>query len=588
MQSMSVMKGTPGGNNNGQCYQQHSLASMVLPLSTSSSSVLYDDSLIRNKRKWDEYQQLSTPISSSYDDEPFIKEHEANQSGPIISATNNLCHHRHYPQQQQQKERLHLIDSSDHHQLQQPRLEQEEHQQRLTMNHDGDDRDDSHHLGRWNQNKKRKSVAKPRPTVTVPPRVLGPVCEIREHDVLAGRGGKVNSHRGNVLFRQMIADRRSAYRSIHTKKLDKAFIAADIVYTIRNSGGRFLKFDSNTNMWYDIGDERAIKKTGQAIREDISNFNPTNSACTSPILHTSSTFEHDADNEDYEHHDSPDTVNSDHDTYRYDHSSNIIDGHPRNDGSSTTSTNNSRDKLVHQMQQDREQQRDDDINNDNDDDEYSVIMATKKYMPKMTKTKETRHDMNTYDFGLDVVDRVPVSPLHVLSQLATAESFLPINTAAASTSSISKSTLAAVPSLSHFTTQEGQPSPPPSSLSSLLLASLSHIATVSQSLLQQHQQQYQQHHQQQALPPVYVMTYPSGSLQSFSDVVGSSNIRSSHDGNISNISSSVMTSLLSSTSRNDSPQLPSLFTTVDSSQQQQSPASPFVFVFVLPSQGVEE
>jgi len=55
-----------------------------------------------------------------------------------------------------------------------------------------------------------------------------------------------------------------------TKKLEKAHIAAGIVNDIRtmNPPGRFLKEEKSDGMWYDIGDAKAIKKTGQALRED--------------------------------------------------------------------------------------------------------------------------------------------------------------------------------------------------------------------------------------------------------------------------------------------------------------------------------
>jgi len=55
-----------------------------------------------------------------------------------------------------------------------------------------------------------------------------------------------------------------------TKKLEKAHIAAGVVQQIRQMepSGRFLKEDGDTGMWWDIGDAKAIKKVGQALRED--------------------------------------------------------------------------------------------------------------------------------------------------------------------------------------------------------------------------------------------------------------------------------------------------------------------------------
>lgn len=116
----------------------------------------------------------------------------------------------------------------------------------------------------------RKSTAQPRPKLTVPPRGIGPITDPNENDVLCGRGGRINSHPGNIKFRDVINARKKEYLAPTTKKLEKAHIAAAIVYDIRamEPPGRFLKEERDTGLWYDIGDAKAIKKTGQALRED--------------------------------------------------------------------------------------------------------------------------------------------------------------------------------------------------------------------------------------------------------------------------------------------------------------------------------
>lgn len=123
----------------------------------------------------------------------------------------------------------------------------------------------------WNNNTAgRKSTAQPRPVLTIPPRGIGPIVEPNENDVLCGRGGRINSHAGNVQFRDVINARKKEYLAPTTKKLEKAHIAASIVNDIRamEPPGRFLKEDRDTGLWFDIGDAKAIKKTGQALRED--------------------------------------------------------------------------------------------------------------------------------------------------------------------------------------------------------------------------------------------------------------------------------------------------------------------------------
>jgi hypothetical protein len=122
----------------------------------------------------------------------------------------------------------------------------------------------------------RKSTAQPRPVLNVPPRGIGPIADPNENDVLCGRGGRINSHAGNVQFRDTIHSRKKEYLAPSTKKLEKAHIAAGIVNDIRTMDppGRFLKEDKGTGLWFDIGDAKAIKKTGQALREDAPDIRP--------------------------------------------------------------------------------------------------------------------------------------------------------------------------------------------------------------------------------------------------------------------------------------------------------------------------
>eukprot|EP00934_Nitzschia_sp_Nitz4_P007855 Nitzschia sp. Nitz4//scaffold337_size18511//2857//4623//NITZ4_008779-RA/size18511-processed-gene-0.7-mRNA-1//-1//CDS//3329548307//7845//frame0 len=130
----------------------------------------------------------------------------------------------------------------------------------------------------WNNdnNNGRKSTAQPRPQITVPPRGIGPIVDPNNNDVLCGRGGRINSHTGNVQFRDIINSKKKEYLAPSTKKLEKAHIAAAIVYDIRamDPPGRFLKEDRDTGLWFDIGDVKAIKKTGQALREDAPDIRP--------------------------------------------------------------------------------------------------------------------------------------------------------------------------------------------------------------------------------------------------------------------------------------------------------------------------
>eukprot|EP00542_Grammatophora_oceanica_P003635 CAMPEP_0194068710 /NCGR_PEP_ID=MMETSP0009_2-20130614/87242_1 /TAXON_ID=210454 /ORGANISM="Grammatophora oceanica, Strain CCMP 410" /LENGTH=585 /DNA_ID=CAMNT_0038721833 /DNA_START=148 /DNA_END=1905 /DNA_ORIENTATION=- len=116
----------------------------------------------------------------------------------------------------------------------------------------------------------KKSTAQPRPKLHIAPRGIGPIADPNKNDVLSGRGGRINAHEGNVQFRDVVNGHKKVYLAKTTKKLEKAHIAAKIVEQIRTMDppGRFLKEDSGTGLWWDIGDAKAIKKVGQALRED--------------------------------------------------------------------------------------------------------------------------------------------------------------------------------------------------------------------------------------------------------------------------------------------------------------------------------
>lgn len=103
----------------------------------------------------------------------------------------------------------------------------------------------------------------------IAPKNGGLIIDIQKNDVLCGRGGAINSHHGNIEFRALVSQHRGVYLSASTKKLDKADIAAQIVNIVRsmNPPGRFLKEDRSNQGWFEIGDVKAIKKAGQAMRE---------------------------------------------------------------------------------------------------------------------------------------------------------------------------------------------------------------------------------------------------------------------------------------------------------------------------------
>jgi len=113
-----------------------------------------------------------------------------------------------------------------------------------------------------------------------PPRQMIPACGApvktpHDNDVLSGRGGGVNSHPGNKRYRTLVTSVKAEYLSPRTRKMQKSHIAANIVRMIRQQSdppGRFLKVDASTGMWHEIGDKSAFRKTGQALRENSSDY----------------------------------------------------------------------------------------------------------------------------------------------------------------------------------------------------------------------------------------------------------------------------------------------------------------------------
>jgi len=91
--------------------------------------------------------------------------------------------------------------------------------------------------------------------------------DIREHDVLCGRGAGANAHIGNINFRSLVGNYQKSYLS--SKPLQKSCIAEEIMSQIISRGGRFLKREDpkNSNYWYVIDHKAAKDKICQALRE---------------------------------------------------------------------------------------------------------------------------------------------------------------------------------------------------------------------------------------------------------------------------------------------------------------------------------
>ena len=107
---------------------------------------------------------------------------------------------------------------------------------------------------------------------------MGYITELRPTDVLFGRGSGPNDHEGNIRFRQLVAERKEEYLATNHRQT-KAKIAREIVNTIVNDGGRFLKkvepadarrlgIPKGIDAWIAVDDDTVMEKAKQALRQN--------------------------------------------------------------------------------------------------------------------------------------------------------------------------------------------------------------------------------------------------------------------------------------------------------------------------------
>lgn len=94
-------------------------------------------------------------------------------------------------------------------------------------------------------------------------------------DVLSGRGGGINSHEGNKVFRELVNQRKEEYNLAQNKK-EKIAVALQVVRQVQQQlpvPGRFLQKDptlaggSGGQWWVEVNEAKALAKTTQALRE---------------------------------------------------------------------------------------------------------------------------------------------------------------------------------------------------------------------------------------------------------------------------------------------------------------------------------
>jgi len=93
-------------------------------------------------------------------------------------------------------------------------------------------------------------------------------------DVRCGRGKRINSHEGNIRFREIVTKQKLDYLVAPKTRLGKSQIVEKVVAEVRklDPPGGFLEADEKSGLWIEIGDTRAMRKSAQALREDSHAF----------------------------------------------------------------------------------------------------------------------------------------------------------------------------------------------------------------------------------------------------------------------------------------------------------------------------
>lgn len=88
-----------------------------------------------------------------------------------------------------------------------------------------------------------------------------------DHDVLCGRGKGPRMHPGNDFYYRLLRETYPEYKS--ARRGVKALIIEKVVSMVREQNGRFLERQQIGNTWVysNIGEERALIKTAQAMRD---------------------------------------------------------------------------------------------------------------------------------------------------------------------------------------------------------------------------------------------------------------------------------------------------------------------------------
>jgi hypothetical protein len=87
-------------------------------------------------------------------------------------------------------------------------------------------------------------------------------------DVVCARGKSYWDHEGNQKYRYLIAKATQKYKST-TNKLEKTLIVSQIVESVSNRQGKFVKKEGKGGPWVIVDEVFAREKVGQSLRDGL-------------------------------------------------------------------------------------------------------------------------------------------------------------------------------------------------------------------------------------------------------------------------------------------------------------------------------
>jgi hypothetical protein len=95
-------------------------------------------------------------------------------------------------------------------------------------------------------------------------KLLPPEYKLGDDDVICGRGSRCFNHTGNKKFRKIVEEHLDRYSNTSCK-FDKTNIICEIVNIVRqySPNGGFVKKDTSTGRYYEVGDFLAVSFTMQ-------------------------------------------------------------------------------------------------------------------------------------------------------------------------------------------------------------------------------------------------------------------------------------------------------------------------------------